>query len=838
MNELFRRLHYLWNRRRYDRELAGDMEFHRDMAAREGTSGPGNTLRLREEAREAWGWMWLDRLSQDLRYAARMLQKSPGFTLAAILMLGLGIGVNVAVFGFFNLVFLRPLPVRDPGTLLRFLRESPGNFADNLPYAEVEFFSRHSRTLSAVLALNIAKLTMEGEEKQLGASFVTANFFSELGAPAALGRTLDPARDDGPGADPVVVLGYGFWQRRFGADPRIVGKTIRLNDKPATVVGVASPYFSGLGMGQPDVWAPIQQTPYFVHGAQVTGFSAGALSVEMWGRLQPGMTPKVVEDELRSLAAELRRQYPNDIWEKETLPSEPGGYLKSTGGGWNRMYPVFGTVGALCLLILFVACGNLGSLLLARGVARERELSIRVSVGAGRLRLLRQLFTESLLLAGLGAAAGLAFGYVVLRGLMQMAEMPVWLSAVPDGRVLAFAAGMGFVSAILFGLTPAWHSARRRHRGTFLRQSLIGAQVAASCVLLIVAGLLVRALHSAIYAPRGFDYQQVISIDPRLTGYTPEKAIAYFDALENRLRALPGVEAVSIVSNPPLGNRWTVVKTTIDGRAADIHYNNIDPSFFETMRIPLLLGRTLARGDAQAAVISESLAHLRWPSENPLGKQLEMGSDKATVVGVVGSARLVSPEDSDAVEVYRLADAAVMPSMVALVRTSGDAGRMVPMATSVARSLDPKLFPEVQPMRTAFQGRLKIAEYSALSVSLLGCVALFLACAGLVGLVAYAVSQRTREIGIRVALGAKPGQILSVVLRQFSLPVAAGAILGTGAAAALSQILRQMLYGVNNLDPIAYAAAVAVFAATAALAALVPARRALRVDPMRALRYE
>ena len=254
ITEFFRRLRYLLNRRRFDQELADDMEFHREMAARAGSGNFGNTLRLREEAREAWGWVWLDRLSQDLRYAARMLRKSPAFTVAAVLMLAIGIGVNVAAFGFFDLMFLRPLPVRDPATLLRFDRSAPQGGGDNFIYAEMAFYREHSKTLSAVLASSGARLTIEGEQKQLNASFVTANFFSDLGASAKLGRTLDPARDEASDAEPVVVLGQGFWQRHFDADPSVIGKTIRLSGKPATVVGVVSSQFSGLGLDMPDLW--------------------------------------------------------------------------------------------------------------------------------------------------------------------------------------------------------------------------------------------------------------------------------------------------------------------------------------------------------------------------------------------------------------------------------------------------------------------------------------------------------------------------------------------------------------------------------------------------------
>jgi predicted permease len=825
MQELFRRLQYLLHRRRFDNELARDMEFHREMAAREGRSPLPNQLLLRERSRDAWGWTWIDRLAQDLRYAARMLRNSPGFTLAAVLMLALGIGVNVALFGFFDLMVLRPLPVRDPATLLQFERSSPGNFADNFPYPEVAFFREHSTTLSAVLAVNYNRLSLNGEPQQINAHFVTANFFSELGAPG-FGRMLDPARDEAADAAPVVVLGHGFWERHFGADQSVIGKTIRLNGKPATVVGIASRQFSGLGLIPPDLWAPIAQRHYFI---------SGDINVQMWGRRQPGLAPRAAEDELKSLAAQLRKQLPADIWEKESLPSHPGGYPMRLQ---NELVPVLALVAALCLLILAVACGNLGSLLLARGVARAREISIRIAVGAGRGRLMRQLFTESLLLALLGSAVGLAMGYLVLRSIVALAALPEWLNPAPDWRVLLFAICIGFAAAVMFGLTPALHTARQRHRTTITRQFLIGAQVAASCVLLIVAGLLVRALDRALHASPGFEYAHVITVDPRLEGYSPAGAQAYFDALKARLGALPGVASVSLASNPPLGNRWTVVKADVAGRTADIHFNNIDSPFFETMQIPLLRGRVFTPGESHAIIVSESLARLQWPGEDPLGKSFRSGTDSQTVVGVAGSARLVSPEDSDAVEVYRLAGTSLMPSMVALVRTTGPSEDLLHIVASVAKAIDPKLFPEAQLMKAAFHGYQQTAGYTALAVGLLGSLALLLACIGIVGLVAYAVTQRTKEIGIRMALGARPMNILATVLHRFSYPVAAGLPVGVLGAAALSQILRRELYGVSNLDPLAYLAAMAVFVVTVVVAALLPARRALRIDPMRALRYE
>jgi len=836
MNDIFRRILYLLNRRRFEQELADDMEFHREMATQAGNPNFGNTLRLREEARDAWGWTWIDRFGQDLRYSIRMLGKSPGFTAMAVLILALGIGVNVAGFGFLDLMILRPLPVRHPETLLRFQRQSPGNFSDNFSYAAVAFYQEHSTMLAAVLELSFANLTIEGEAKPLHAHFVTANFLSELGAVAAPGRILDPVRDDNPDAEPVVVLSHGFWERQFAGDHSVIGRMIRLNGKPVTVVGVASREFSGLGLESPDVWAPIARQPYFFkYNQALTDFSERGLNVQMWGRLRAGATPRAAEEELASLASELRRLHPEDIWKDESVPSWPGGYAV---GIRHEMYPVFGLAGTLGLLILTAACGSLGGLLLARGVAREREINIRAALGAGRGRLIRQLLTENLVLASIGMIAGVLLGYLVLRGLILWTNLPTWLDPSPDWRVVVFAVSLGLGAAVLFGLMPSLQIARQRHRASTLRQFLVGGQFAASCVLLIVAGLLVRALNHAAHASPGFEYQKVISLDPALVGFTPAEARAYFDTLESRLAGLSGVESVALVSNPPLGNRWTVLPAEIAGRSVGIHINHVSPAFFDTMRIPFLRGRNLLHGNKGEIAISESLARQQWPGENPVGKQFRLGTEACTVVGVTGSARLVSPEDSDAVEVYRLPDPDLLPSMEALVRTSGPPEGLVHSVESTAKAIDPRLFPEVRLMQEAFRDKVQDARYMAVAVIVPGCVALFLACAGILGLVAYAVAQRTREIGIRMALGARPSNIVAVVFARFSVPILTGSLVGICAAAALSQILRRVLYGISNLDPVAYLVAVGVLVGTAALAMLLPARQALRIDPLRSIRHE
>jgi len=851
MTTFFRRLHYLLNRRRLDQELANDLEVHREMSSQQGNIRIGNALRLREEARDAWGWTWIDRLGQDLRYAARGLRRSPGFAAAAILILAIGIGCNVAVFGFFSLMMLQPINVRDPASLLRFHRRGLNQYAFTAPYPEMAFFREHSRTLSAVIGVNSTSVSIDGEARPLDVRFVTANFFRELGGGCRLGRPLDPARDERPDAAPVIVLSYGFWQRHFAGDVSVVGRALRVNGKLATIIGVAASGFSGIGagIGEPAFWAPITQQPYFVAGSRLLmDLSVESPGVSLWGRLAQGRSAKAAEDELRALAAELRRQYPDAIWKDEHLPSEAGGYISSMITGHGRgtgaeertpIYPVFALAGTLTLLILTVTCSNLGGMLLARAMARQREIAIRVAVGASKPRLIRQLFTESLLLALLGSGAGLLFGTTALRILLVSSGAPAWMNSGLNWHLIAFALAVGAVSAILFGLMPALQIGRQRQRVQFARRFLVGAQVASSCILLIVAGLLARALNNLASNSPGFEYRQVVSISPGLSenGYSPARSQGYLDALEESLRALPGVRSVSLAQSPPLGHVTIIAGIDLNGRHVEFQVNHVSSEFFETMRIPILRGRALRPNERHVVVISESMSRQAWPGQDPLGKSIALG-DSFIVVGICGNVRTVKFGDRDTVHAYFPIEEANTPSLSILVRTAGSPGDLARAAISAARGLDQKIFPTVELLSHSYQTNLQGTEYSALAVTAMAAIAQLLVCFGIIGIISYAVSQRTKEIGIRMALGARSGHILSVVLQQLSVPVLAGLIVGVLGAAGFSHFLRGRLFGISSLDPAAYLVAVVAFVVTVAIAALVPAQRALRIDPLRALRYE
>jgi predicted permease len=841
-------LQRLFQTRRMEQQLDSELRFHFEAQVadkiRDGLTEAearrtarlefGGIEQIKQECRESRGTLWIASIMQDLRFGARILVRSPGFSVTAILVLALGIGVNTLAFSLYNLIALQSIPVRDPQSLVNFERRSPENIQPGIPWNSIVFYRDNAKTLSAMMAtLGGAPLVLDHEEQRVNPNFVSANYFSELGASAVAGRLFDASREDSAASAPVVVLSYPFWQRKYAADPSIIGRTIHLAGKPATVIGVTSQSFANLGTRGPDVWLPLMQHAYFVDGSKLLNDPKFEGMIVVTARLAPGATIPQATQELLALTNRLRKLYPATIWDQEYIRISPGAHFLQFD---SHAYPILALAGLLVLLILAVACANLGGLLMARGVSRQHEIQIRLSIGARRSRIFRQLFTESLLLAFLGSIAALPISCIALRLTLVYADAPTWMSAMPDWRVLVFTAVIAFIAALFFGLMPTLQMVKRTRGKTLAHQFVICAQVAASCVLLILAGLLVRATLHTIYTDPGFGYEQVLSINSGLDdhGYTPATARAYLDQLQDRLRAIPGVSSVSLAFRPPLVNDVVnITSIDVDGHTIMIYPNWVGPEFFQTMSIPLLRGRYLRRGDKNAVVLSESLAHKRWPHEDPLGKQWKDGKD--IVVGVVGNTRAMELSNTDATEIYYPPTEEYLPGMFVLIKTAGAPEGLAPAIKSIAANLDGKLFPTITPLKVGFRKNVAQVEEIATIISLLGGIAIFLAVVGLLGLISYAVSRRTKEIAIRLALGADRTEIFSTVLRRFALPVPIGLLAGVSITAALSQVLRRMLYGISGLDPISYLSAITLLIVVLATAALLPIRRAFRIDIARIL---
>jgi predicted permease len=843
MREFFRRIYYLLNRSRLQRELRNDIEVHREMLG-DNRKSFGNATLLQEESSNAWGWGWLDRSFQDIRFGLRMLRKSPAMSLTAIAVLALGIGVNVTAFNIVDVMFFKPLPVRDPQTIARFTTQFPRGSSTEVAYPAALFYGEHSSALTAMLAQTSSNVTFSQENNQnIHAGLVSANYFRELGTSAAYGRLFNAQNDVAPDAPPVVVLGYRFWQRQYGGDTAVIGSTIRLNSHPATVIGVLPFDFIGLDPehGELDeVWLPIEKVQYFVNESTLlTSFDSSKSGVHMFGRVKPGITFKAAEASLQPLAEELARQHPADMQKDERLAAQPGGYAASLGPGDSEMLPIFGIFATLVLLVLAAACGNLGNLVLSRVISREREILIRLSLGAGRGRILRQLMTESLLLALLGAIAGLFLSALISRPLVIWLGGPGVLPMSPDWRTTAFAFAIGVLACLMFGLPSARQALRSSHRTSRVRTIFMTSQFAASCVLLILSGLLLRALHRAFTFDPGFDYVHTLTINPHLDAhaYTPEKAGAYLNEIRTRLSQVPGVQAVSVVNNPPLGNRQTSgpVRGPVNFRA---FYFETSPGYLATLSIPLLTGRDFQEDDQDVAIVSQSFAQKLWPGKDPLTQEYPYAGRKMRVIGVTRNARTLALSNPNAAEMYVPLHQKNLVNGVLVVRTSSSPQQLSGVLADLARSADPLLSPDVLPLAPAFREKLGDTQRMAVIVSFMGSLALVLAVVGLYGVVSYNVVQRTREIGIRVALGATPGGLIRNLLNGWVRPLGIAIALGSLLAAGMSLVLQSELYGLSNFDPLSYLGAFLLLGITGSLAALLPARRALRVDPMVALRCE
>jgi predicted permease len=809
----------------------------------------------------------------DLRFGARMLRRAPGFAITAALTLALGIGANTTMFSVLDALLLRPLPglVR-PDALVMIGRTQDGQGFDTFAYPDYVDYRAGARSLSGVAASFVtpAHLSTGGASEQVRAELVSGNYFSMLGTRAAAGRLLARDDDGAPGANPVVVLSHGVWQRRFGSDPGVIGTSVRIDGAPYTVIGVTEPGFNGVRTaGVVDVFVPISMTDQLLARGGSLLDQRGAVWLELVARLAPNATAATAEAELGTIAAALRRRYPDT--------NAGRGVRVATGIGLDPgerreirtfMSMLVGVVG----LVLLIACANVANLLLARGSARTRELAVRASLGASRSRLVRQLLAEGLLLAMLGGAAGLVVGGWSLRLVRQLPVFHDSFGALAPGldfRVLAFTTGAMMLSGMLFALPPAFSTSRvdlvtALRLGTpgsgdsrsRLRSSLVVAQLALSLVLLVIAGLFVRTLQAFYRVEPGFETRHVLvaTVDAGLQAYDEERGRQLFRDLETRVRGLPGVRGAAFAAMVPLGGGgWDTRIYSADARpSADdpglkSDVNAVTPAYFETLGITIIGGRGFTDADRDGApnvaIINEAIAARLWPGRNPIGQRFRIGRDGEQVLEVVGLVRTAKYrmlEEAPRPFFYRPFAQIYMPSMTLHVRTTLDDPYAV--LPSVRRELDAfdRDLPLSRLMTVAerLDRSLGTQRTAAVLVGIYGVLALVLAAVGLYGSMSYAVSRRTREMGVRMALGARAGEVQRHVIGGALRVAVAGAAIGLAGAVPATRLLRSRLYGVSSTDPATLVSGVLLLAAASVLAAYVPARRATRVDPVVALRTE
>ncbi len=935
---LTKRLRSLFGRSAQERELTDELRFHIDMKTDENIAtgmSPdearqaalrsfGNPGLKREDARTTWGWIWVEHFVQDVRYGLRAMRQAPGFTAVAVLSLALGIGANTAIFSLIDAVLLKTLPIQDPQNLVAMdwaskgwpegvINGLSGNMngdpsgrmtSPSFSYPMYEQLRARNHVFSNVLALagngSQFNLGYRGEPGRAEGELISGTFFDTLGVQPALGRMLAP-EDDRLESSPAAVISYRYWEGHFGRDPGVVGRSVTLNGVPFTVVGVCPPEFFGVQPGRAvDVWVPLHQQPHVeprwapqpenAHGRAIGPDWLFQQSTRWWvvmlGRRKPGVTEQQAQAEAEVI---LQQSIAGDVkpgTKPETIP-----HLEVTAGskGLDDLRRQFSKPLAVLMavvgLVLLIACANVANLLLARGTSRQKEMAVRLAIGARRSRLIRQLLTESVLLAALGGVVGLVLAFWstdLLVAFMSSGRDPVHLTVTPDPRVLGFTMAVSILTGIVFGLAPALRSTRldltpalkasdARELGTApgtsrhqvrrqgIGRTLIVAQVSLSLLLLVGAGLFVRTLRNLENENTGFDERNLLlfGIDPTQGGYKGQRLAEFYQELMRRVAAQPGVRSVSMSGATLIGGGMNSLETFIQNppKIADkdggvgSYVNEVGPNFFETMGIPLVLGRTIHEADLagapEVAVVNEEFARKFLDGGNPIGRRFGFDSQKKSapefeIVGVVGDARYDDLRHDIPATVYPAAlQDTTLGALHFEVRTAGDPSVLAPAIRRVAQGLDSNLAlydvrsQKEQVDETLFQERL-----FARLTGFFGSLALLLGCIGVYGVMAFAVTRRTREIGIRMALGANRSEIVGMVLRETLALVAIGVALGVMAALEASRLVATFLFGLKPNDPLTIAVAALLMVAAAAFAGYVPARRASHVDPMVALRYE
>ena len=824
----------------------------------------------------------------DLRYSVRMLLKRPGFTVIVVITLALGIGVNAALFTVFNL-FLKPKPVKEPESIVR-LTFGDNRRDDRFTFPQYTYLRDHNQSFAAMIAVYEEERFLLGENKpnaepeELLGNFVSENYFDMLGGAMHIGRAFTSEENSVPGRDPVVVLTYRFWQRRFGGDPQLVGRSLLLNGKPFTVIGVTSPAFIGMRYEMPDIWLPLAMrgampTVYFEDVSPEKRDWYGGRDfvwLTLHARLKPGKSVAEARSEINTLLGQLETE--QTVGPKKTFDVEPINVIKAEEGMWAAMAMVLGATG----LVLLIVCFNIANMQLARAISRQKEIAVRLCLGANRWRVVRQLLTESLLLAGLGGVGGVLLAWwslnlfltVVLThyGGGDMTRIALDLS--PDAHVLTFSFVLALLSGLAFGLVPALRATRPdlisviksesanvtgRSSCSRLSGALVVAQVASCFVLLIPAGLLLRSVQRVLATDPGFEAKKLLSVgySLELSGYDGQRAKVFQEQLMTRLAALPGVRSVSLDREFNGRAIVTLLDHAGDGpkQYSSVPVEGIPATYLETIGVPLVLGRGFTaeevEGRMPVVIVSESTARGFWPGESALGKLLRMetprrdgGTDamfsSAQVIGVARDNQIYRVGQTPPLLVYVPGATPGEIDTTVLVRTSTDAAALKDAARREANALEPvlRLFVTTFEEKIAKDGNVLAAQAASHGATFLGTLALLLASVGLYGVMAWSVVQRTREIGIRMALGAQGHNVLAMVLRQGMKLVLIGIAIGLPASFAAARLLESFLLGLSAADVLTVGVVTALLTVVTLVACYLPARRATRVDPLETLRYE
>jgi macrolide transport system ATP-binding/permease protein len=888
-----KRIGSIARRRRLERDLNDELQHHIELKTQENIEAGmtpeearyaalkafGGVEQKKEECRDADRLSWIEDLLQDIRFGARQLRYSPGFTAVSVITLALGIGLNTSIFTLYDAATLRALPVKDPGSVVRVyqgVENDPGRFR-SFSYPEYRALRGFNGVFSGLIAYSWipAELGSGADARYARGLIVSGNYFSVLGGEAAFGRTFAPEKGETPAAYPVLVLSHEFWQQRFNSDPSIVGKTVRLNGTLLTVVGIARQSFVGTEPQIPDFWAPLAMQPQLIPGGSLLG-DRRAYWLNIAARLRLGTSLGQAQGSMNILIGRLAQEYlganekANIILTSASFLSRPD----ERGQVDSLAFLVMAAVG----MILLIACANVASLVLARGAGRQKEISVRLSLGASRSRLIRQLLTESALLALLGGGAGLLLAWRLPKFLIALLqppyEQPIVLHLGLDIAVVTYALVLSLITGVIFGLAPALQASKpnlvaslkdagtpfgqQLNRSRF-RSMLVVVETALCFVLLLGTGLLVRALQRAATVDPGFDTKHVlvVSLDLGYHGYDDNRAAAFHRQLVSRLQNEPGVKSVSVVSLAVLGGVSRSASITVPGKEVPSSrlwdYWVVSSNYFEALGIRVLRGRAFddrdMRGAPAVAVINEAMARDVWPGENPVGKFVRLGPPSvpfAEVVGVVkntSGARLWE-RNKPCIYLPLLLSAQGPPiqteqlGMKLLIRTEGSPESVAPMVSRVVRDLDPNVSSSYSALEKSLGRWVWFSQVGAAVSGFLGLLAVLLAVVGLHGIVSYSVSQRTHEIGVRMAMGARKGDVLRLVVRQGMLLVWAGAGIGVVGGLALGHFLSSMLYGVRPTDPLTFVVVSSILTGAGLLACYIPARRAANVDPVVALRHE